>query len=170
MRTRPPAPFLDQTKPSYAGGMLQFANTKLWGSWSSLIDSLRTGNPPSRMGGEDDFFAALYNTPENLREFLAAMTGLSTSRAGHRTPPAAACACPRSPVVGGALIVYDAIIDDERRENASGLLMSLNMLVETRAGSDYTGEDCQGWMADVGFRETHVEPLVGPESMVVAIK
>jgi hypothetical protein len=49
--------------------MLQFANTKLWGSWSSLIDSLRTGNPPSRMGGEDDFFAALYNTPENLREF-----------------------------------------------------------------------------------------------------
>jgi hypothetical protein len=115
--------------------MLEFANTKLWGSWSSLIDSLRTGNPPSRMGGEDDFFAALYNTPENLREFLAAMTGLSTSRAGHRTPPAAACACPRSPVVGGALIVYNAIIDDERRENAFGLLMSLNMLVETRAGS-----------------------------------
>jgi hypothetical protein len=53
--------------------MLEFANTKLWGSWSSLIDSLRTGNPPSRMGGEDDFFAALYNTPENLRKFLAAM-------------------------------------------------------------------------------------------------
>jgi hypothetical protein len=53
--------------------MLEFANTKLWGSWSSLIDSLRTGNPPSRMGGEDDFFAPLYNTPENLREFLADM-------------------------------------------------------------------------------------------------
>jgi hypothetical protein len=25
-------------------------------------------------------------------------------------------------------------------------------------------------MADVGFRESYVEPLVGPDSMVVAIK
>jgi len=71
---------------------------------------------------------------------------------------------------GGALIVYDAIIDDERRENAFGLLMSLNMLIETREGFDYTGADCRGWMAEVGFRESYVEPLVGPDSMVVAVK
>ena len=43
---------------------------------------------------------------------------------------------------GGALIVYDSLIDDERRENAFGLLMSLNMLIETRGGFDYTGADC----------------------------
>jgi hypothetical protein len=71
---------------------------------------------------------------------------------------------------GGALIVYEAIIDDERRENAFGLLMSLNMLIETREGFDYTGADCSGWMAETGFRETYVQPLVGPDSMVVAIK
>jgi hypothetical protein len=71
---------------------------------------------------------------------------------------------------GGALIIYEAIIDDERRENAFGLLMSLNMLIETEAGFDYTGADCCGWMADVGFRESYVQPLVGPDSMVVAIK
>ena len=64
----------------------------------------------------------------------------------------------------------DAIIDDERREDAFGLLMSLNMLVETREGYDYTGRDCRGWMANVGFRDSYVEPLAGRESMVVAIK
>ena len=54
---------------------------------------------------------------------------------------------------GGALIVFDAIIDDERRTNAFGLLMSLNMLIETPGGFDYTGADCQRWMHEVGFRD-----------------
>ena len=71
---------------------------------------------------------------------------------------------------GGALIVYEAIIDDDRRENAFGLLMSLNMLIETPGGFDYTGADCQGWMKDAGFGETYVEHLGGPTSMVVGIK
>ena len=71
---------------------------------------------------------------------------------------------------GGALIVYEAIIDDERRRNAFGLLMSLNMLIETRGGFDYTGADCAGWMREVGFRETSVVHLVGNDSMVVGIK
>jgi O-methyltransferase domain/Dimerisation domain len=71
---------------------------------------------------------------------------------------------------GGALIVYEAIIDDERRSNAFGLLMSLNMLIETPGGFDYTGADCQAWMQETGFRESYVEHLVGPDSMVVGIK
>ena len=71
---------------------------------------------------------------------------------------------------GGALIVYEAIIDDDRSKNAFGLLMSLNMLIETKGGFDYTGADCQGWMADVGFKNTYVEHLLGPESMVVEFK
>jgi SAM-dependent methyltransferase len=70
---------------------------------------------------------------------------------------------------GGALIVYEAIIDDDRRENAFGLLMSLNMLIEG-LGFDYTGADCRGWMADTGFSKSYVEHLVGPDSMVVGIK
>jgi hypothetical protein len=71
---------------------------------------------------------------------------------------------------GGALIVYEAIIDDERRENTVGLLMSLNMLIETHDGFDYTGADCCGWMREAGFHETRVERLVGPDSMVVGLK
>ena len=71
---------------------------------------------------------------------------------------------------GGALIVYEAIIDDERRQNTFGLLMSLNMLIETPGGFDYTGADCCSWMREAGFQETHVQPLVGPDSMVVGIK
>jgi len=71
---------------------------------------------------------------------------------------------------GGALIVYDAIIDDERSKNSFGLLMSLNMLIETPGGYDYTGTDCMGWMKEAGFRDAHVEHLVGPDSMVVGLK
>jgi hypothetical protein len=71
---------------------------------------------------------------------------------------------------GGALIVYDAIIDDERRGNAFGLLMSLNMLIETPGGFDYTGADCREWMRETGFRDSYVEHLLGPDSMVVGIK
>jgi hypothetical protein len=70
----------------------------------------------------------------------------------------------------GALIVYEALIDDERHENAFGLLMSLNMLIETPGGFDYTGADCRSWMQETGFRETRVEHLTGPDSMVVGIK
>jgi hypothetical protein len=71
---------------------------------------------------------------------------------------------------GGAYVVYESIIDDDRSSNVFGLLMSLNMLVETPGGFDYTGSDCSGWMKDAGFRETQVEHLVGPDSMVIGFK
>jgi hypothetical protein len=71
---------------------------------------------------------------------------------------------------GGALVVYEAIIDDDRSKNAFGLLMSLNMLIETPGGFDYSAADCIGWMKEAGFTKTRVEHLVGPDSMVVAIK
>jgi hypothetical protein len=71
---------------------------------------------------------------------------------------------------GGALIVYESIIDDDRTSNTFGLLMSVNMLIETQAGFDYTAADCRSWMADAGFRDSYAEPLAGPDSMVVGIK
>jgi O-methyltransferase domain len=70
----------------------------------------------------------------------------------------------------GALIVYDAIIDDDHRAHAFGLLMSLLMLLETPADASHTGAECQRWMRDAGFRDTYVQPLAGPDSMVVGIK
>ncbi len=71
---------------------------------------------------------------------------------------------------GGAVVVYDAIIDDDRSKNAFGLMMSLNMLIETPGGFDYSGADCIGWMQAAGFRDCRVEHLVGPDSMVIGIK
>jgi hypothetical protein len=71
---------------------------------------------------------------------------------------------------GGSYIVYESIIDDDRSTNTFGLLMSLNMLIETSGGFDYTGADCAAWMKEAGFRETRSEHLVGPDSMVIGIK
>jgi O-methyltransferase domain/Dimerisation domain len=252
--------FLDRAKPSYIGGMLEMANARLYGFWGSLTDGLRTGQPQNEAKTGGDFFAALYQDPARLRQFMHAMTGISMGSAQaiahtfpwdkHHTFVDLGCAegglpvqvalahphlsgggfdlpvvapafaeyitsfglgdrlrfypgdffadpLPRADVLvmghilhdwnlqekrallakayqalprGGALIVYDQIIDDERRHNAAGLLMSLNMLIETPGGFDYTGAECCAWMTEAGFRETYVEHLAGPESMVVGLK
>ncbi|HWB73933.1 MAG TPA: methyltransferase [Nannocystaceae bacterium] len=71
---------------------------------------------------------------------------------------------------GGAFIAVDTIIDDARRENAFGLLMSLNMLMETPGGFDYTGADFARWCREIGFSRVEVLPLGGPTSAAIAIK
>lgn len=71
---------------------------------------------------------------------------------------------------GGTCIVFEELIDDERKKNAFALLMSLNILIETPGGFNCTGADYLTWMHEAGFRKTYVEPLVGPASMVVASK
>jgi hypothetical protein len=252
--------FLDKSKQSYIGGLLEMANARLYPFWGSLTEALQTGQPQNEAKVGEDLWAVLYSEPPRLREFAHAMTGVSMGSAiavAEKFPWAkyeslidvgtAAGALPiqvalRHPHIrgggtdlpplepifsefvqlhgleerlkfhpndfinepllqaevlamghilhdwgleekmmllrkaydalpsGGALIVYDAIIDDERSQNVFGLLMSLNMLIETPAGFDYTGADCMGWMREVGFKDTYVEPLVGGESMVVGIK
>jgi hypothetical protein len=252
--------FLDRNKPTYAAGILEMANARLYRYWGSLTEGLRTGKPQNESASGGDLFGSLYSTPEKLETFLSGMTGLSLGAAmalaqkfpwnQYQTfadvgvaqgavPVQIALAHPHLqgigydlPVVqpifekyvrkhgvdgrvrfepgdffkdplpkadvlimghilhdwnleekrmlirkaydalpkGGAFIVYEALIDDERRENAFGLLMSLNMLIETPGGFDYTGADCSGWMRDAGFVETRVEHLVGPDSMIIGIK
>ena len=75
-----------------------------------------------------------------------------------------------TPAQGPARNCLITVIDDDRSKNAFGLMMSLNMLIETPGGFDYTGADCQGWMKAAGFSSTRVEHLVGPDSMVIGIK
>ena len=252
--------FLDKAKPSYVGGLLEMANSRLYGFWGSLTEALRTGELQNEAKHGSDFFGTLYAEPERLRGFLKAMSGISAGAAraiatkfpwaDYKTFMDVGAAqgmvpvtlarlhphltgigfdlpqvrpvfeafvakeglsdrvrfhegnffdddLPQADVIimghilhdwdlsqkkmlvrkaydalpnGGALIVYEAIIDDERRENAFGLLMSLNMLIETTGGFDFTGADCQEWMRDAGFSSTRVEPLVGPDSMVIALK
>jgi hypothetical protein len=71
---------------------------------------------------------------------------------------------------GGAYIVIENLIDDARRENAFGLLMSLNMLIEFGDAFDYTGADFDGWCREAGFEKTEVLPLAGPTSAGIAYK
>ncbi len=253
--------YLDKRKPSYMGGLLEMANHRLYGFWGHLTEALRTGNPQNEVrSGGVPLFETLYADPARLRQFLAAMSGISRGSAiaiARKFPwkdyasfvdvgtaqgdTAAQIALahphvngtgfdlaevgpifedyvaslglsqrlrfspgsffedplPKADVVimghilhdwdldtkkmllekafdavpeGGGLIVYEAIIDDDRSANAFGLMMSLNMLIETPGGFDYTGADCQGWMREAGFRQTRVEHLLGPDSMVIGIK
>jgi predicted O-methyltransferase YrrM len=71
---------------------------------------------------------------------------------------------------GGALIAIENIIDDERRKNAFGLLMSLNMLIEFGDAFDFTGADFAGWCGEAGFSRCEVLPLAGPASAAIAYK
>ena len=71
---------------------------------------------------------------------------------------------------GGAFIVIENLIDDARRENAFGLLMSLNMLIEIGDAFDYTEADFRGWCSEVGFMRFETIPLTGPSSAAVAYK
>lgn len=71
---------------------------------------------------------------------------------------------------GGAFIVIEALIDDARRENAFGLMMSLNMLIEFGEAFDYSGADFDGWCKEAGFKRTEVIHLAGPASAAVAYK
>jgi O-methyltransferase domain/Dimerisation domain len=71
---------------------------------------------------------------------------------------------------GGAFIAIENLIDDERRENAFGLMMSLNMLIEFGDAFDYTGADFAGWCREVGFRDVEILPLAGPASAGIAYK
>lgn len=251
--------FLDRKKPSYIGGILEMSSVRLYQSWGRLTDSLKSGKSQNETDSGDPF-DALYNTPEALKQFLSAMTGISMGAGmacaqkfpwkDYKTFIDVGCAqggftaqialahphihgggfdlpkvrpvfeeyvksmrlqdrltfypgsffddpLPKADVIvmghilhdwdlaqkkmlikkaydalpsGGAYIVFEAIIDDDRRKNAFGLLMSLNMLIETPGGFDFTGADCQGWMKEAGFKDTRIVPLAGPDSMVIGIK
>ena len=71
---------------------------------------------------------------------------------------------------GGALVIIENIIDDNRSENAFGLMMSLNMLIETPEGYDFSASDFDELAKEAGFKSTTVMPLTGPTSAVIAIK
>lgn len=71
---------------------------------------------------------------------------------------------------GGSFVAIEGVIDDERKHNVFGLLMSLNMLIETGKGFDYTFADFNKWAKIAGFSATSLLPLAGPSSAAIAIK
>lgn len=71
---------------------------------------------------------------------------------------------------GGAFVCVESIIDNDRRKNAFGLMMSLNMLIETKGGFDFTFNDFDRWAHQTGFTSTEWLPLTGPTSAAIAYK
>lgn len=71
---------------------------------------------------------------------------------------------------GGALIAIENIIDNERNKNAFGLMMSLNMMIETDEGFDFSASDFSDWAQEAGFSKIEFMPLTGPSGAVIAIK
>jgi precorrin-6B methylase 2 len=254
------AVFLDKSKPSYLGGILEMANARLYPFWANLTEGLRTGRPQNEAKTGGDFFGVLYSDQARLEQFLAAMQGIQLGNfmvlldkidlssattlcdvggangtfcalAAQRHPHLSATVfdlptvvpvaerhlesmgvggrvavvggdffaddLPSADVIvmgnilhdwdedqkqtliakaykalndGGRLIAIENVIDDARRENAFGLLMSLNMLIELPGGFDYTGAQFDSWATEAGFERTEIVPLAGPASAAVAYR
>lgn len=253
--------FLDKSKQSYMGGLLEMANNRLYPFWNFLEEGLKRGTPQNEIRtGDKTLFEEIYSNIDKTREFVNAMSGaqagnfitfatqfdfgsyntlcdiggagaqLSAHVVTHNPhmnctsfdlPPVSPIALenislmgvankvkvvsgdffsdtfPKADVItmgnvlhdwgkedklmlirkaydalpkGGSLVVIENIIDDERRENAFGLMMSLNMLIETPEGFDFTAAEFDGWAKEAGFSESYVMRLTGPTSAVVAIK
>ncbi|TQE22096.1 methyltransferase domain-containing protein [Streptomyces ipomoeae] len=71
---------------------------------------------------------------------------------------------------GGLVVVYEALIDDDRERNVVGLLLSLMMHLSLPGGFDYTSADCAGWLRETGFTDIRTEHLAGAEAMVVGCR
>jgi precorrin-6B methylase 2 len=253
--------FLDKNKLSYAGGILEMANNRLYGFWNYLEEGLRTGSPQNEVRtGRTTLFEEIYSDVDKTREFVNAMGGIQTgnfkefaskfdftdysslcdiggagaalciqvvSQNPHMScisfdlPAVASIAAeniskmgmaeeirihsgdffndpfPSADVItmgnilqdwgikdkkmlihkaydslpqGGSLVVIENIIDDERRENAFGLMMSLNMLIETGEGFVFTAADFDSMAKEAGFSKTFILPLTGPSSAAIAVK
>jgi hypothetical protein len=255
------AAFLDKSRPTYIGGILEMAGARLYRFWGDLTQALQTGKPQNEIKHTGKpMFEELYSDPSRLEQFMAAMAGISLANfqaladnfdfsryetvcdvggatgqlctilatrhphlrcTSYDLPVVAPIAekaiaaaglsdrvavasgdffadpLPKADVItmglilhdwnldrkldlirsaheslpeGGAFIVIENLIDDARRENAFGLMMSLNMLIEFGDAFDYTGSDFAGWCREVGFREVEILPLTGPASAGIAYK
>lgn len=253
--------FLDKSKPTYIGGILEMANSRLYPFWADLTAGLKTGQPQNEIKKYGaSVFETLYADPDRLEQFMGAMAGVSAGNfaalaekfpfgdykslvdiggatgqlacfVAQRHPHISAMSCdlpvvqpiaersikarglegrvkagvvdfftddfPKADVItmgmilhdwnlenkkmlirkafdalpkGGALIAVENIIDDARRENVFGLMMSLNMLIEFGEAFDFTGADYAGWCKEAGFSRVEVIPLAGPASAAVAYK
>jgi hypothetical protein len=253
--------FLDKNKPSYMGGILELANRRLYNSWGRLDVALRTGSLQDEdMSTKGHSFEEVYATPEKLKEFMDAMSGINmmnfsafakkfdfspyktltdaggagghlsiavAKQCDHMTctnfdlpivEPLAAEYIQRLGVTGkvltaggdfftdpiptadvivmanilhdwdeekkiyliqkayealppnGVFVAIENVIDDQREKNVFGMMVSLNMLLQTGKGFDYTFRDFRKWANAAGFARTELLALTDKSSAVLAYK
>ena len=253
--------FLDKSKPSYIGGILEMANDRLYRFWNDLGPALKTGKPQNEIKhSQKPMFEVLYEDLPRLELFMGAMRGISAGNfqafaqkfdfskhkslcdvggatgllssivAGQHAHMQCTTfdlpvvetivrrwiakeglsdrinvvsgdflkdALPKADIItmgnilhdwnlekkkhlirlayealpeNGVFVVIENIIDDERRTNAFGLMMSLHMLIEFGDAFDFTGADFWEWCQEAGFKRYEVMHLVGPCSAAIAYK
>jgi len=253
--------FLDKSKPSYVGGILEMSQARLFPFWADLKTALLTGRPQNEIKHNGKpLFEELYADPARLEQFMRAMAGISRGNfqsfvdqfdfapyqtycdvggatgllaamvarakphltvASYDLPVVAPIAkrslkeqglegkvqvltgdflkekLPRADVIsmgmilhdwnmegkmhliraaydalpaGGAFVVIEHMIDNERRSNGFGLMLSLNMLIEFGDAFDYTAAEFEGWCRDVGFTRFQTIALTPVASAAVAYK
>ena len=253
--------FLDKEKPSYIGGILEMMNNRLFRFWANLDEGMKTGKLQNEAADEgENLYEAIYKSPEKIREFVHAMTGIQMGNfiafatkfdfSKYKTlcdiggsgamlsiqvamknphiicnnfdlPPIEAVAkeninqfnlsdrikttigdffndpFPKADVIvmghilhnwseekklilikkaydalpeGGAFVAIENVIDNERSQNILGLTMSLNMLIETEEGFDYTHSDFENWTKQAGFKKAEQINLAGSSSAAIAYK
>ena len=253
--------FLDKKKPSYIGGILEMMNNRLFRFWANLDEGMKTGKLQNEAADEgENLYEAIYKSPEKIREFVHAMTGIQMGNfiafatkfdfSKYKTlcdiggsgamlsiqvamknphiicnnfdlPPIEAVAkeninqfnlsdrikttigdffndpFPKADVIvmghilhnwseekklilikkaydalpeGGAFVAIENVIDNERSQNILGLTMSLNMLIETEEGFDYTHSDFENWTKQAGFKKAKQINLAGSSSAAIAYK
>ena len=253
--------FLDKEKPSYIGGILEMMNNRLFRFWANLDEGMKTGKLQNEAADEgENLYEAIYKSPEKIREFVHAMTGIQMGNfiafatkfdfSKYKTlcdiggsgamlsiqvamknphiicnnfdlPPIEAVAkeninqfnlsdrikttigdffndpFPKADVIvmghilhnwseekklilikkaydalpeGGAFVAIENVIDNERSQNILGLTMSLNMLIETEEGFDYTHSDFENWTKQAGFKKAKQINLAGSSSAAIAYK
>lgn len=259
--TEETALFLDKSKPSYVGGILEMASQRLYRFWHDLPAALKTGQPQNEVRhSQKPMFEELYDDLPRLEQFMSAMAGISRGNfialaekfdfgryknlldVGGALGVLSICVAqkfphlqcqsfdlpkvvplaqahiakaglsnrikavtgdffkeslPKADVItmgmilhdwnlpnkkhlikaaydalpsGGALVAVENLIDDERRTNTFGLLMSLNMLIEFGDAFDFTFADFTGWCKEIGFKRFELIHLAGPCSAAVAYK
>jgi 3-hydroxy-5-methyl-1-naphthoate 3-O-methyltransferase len=57
---------------------------------------------------------------------------------------------------GGAVVISELLVNDEKTGPPPAALMSLNMLVETVGGRNYTPAEYRSWLEEIGFRDVQV--------------
>ncbi|MBI2256161.1 MAG: methyltransferase [Proteobacteria bacterium] len=253
--------FLDKSKPSYVGGILEMSQARLFPFWADLKTALVTGKPQNEIKHSGKpMFDELYADPARLEQFMRAMSGISRGNfqafvdqfdfspyqtycdvggatgllagmvarakphltvANYDLPAVAPIAkrslkeqgldgkvqiltgdflkenLPQADVIsmgmilhdwnmdgkmhliraaydalpkGGAFVVIEHMIDNERRTNSFGLMLSLNMLIEFGDAFDYTAAEFEGWCREVGFTRFETIPLTPVASAAVAYK
>lgn len=253
--------YLDKSRTTYIGGILEMAGARLFRFWNDLGPALKTGRPQNEIKhSQKPMFEVLYEDLPRLEQFMDAMRGISAGNfqafarkfdfAPYRTlcdvggatgllsslvakqhghmqctsfdlPAVEPIArkwiakeglsdriaivsgdffrdpLPRAEVItmgmilhdwnldgkrhlirlayealpeNGAFVAIENLIDDDRRTNAFGLMMSLNMLIEFGDAFDFSGAEFWEWCREAGFRRYEVMHLAGPCSAAIAYK